>query len=236
MMRHLRFVLVLFVLLGQCKPKPRHVDADPVAPFVIRDDSEGLLLTWIDDKGDFHVETRVKDIPFVGRDAVRVVDPSKDEGTHDGKIFVADLRTAKPDGTYPIKAMTRADFDQLAVDRRKKHGATLADFQAPDAAVIGAPQGTSASSTGPSAGRQAVIIYGASWCGPCHEAAAYLRKKGIPFVEKDVDEDRAAANEMRTKLQRAGLAGGSIPVIDVRGKILVGFNPRAIDEALGRAT
>jgi hypothetical protein len=39
---------------------------------------------------------------------------------------------------------------------------------------------------------------------------------------------------MQSKLQKSGLRGGSIPVIDVRGRVMVGFNPRAIEDALGR--
>lgn len=77
-----------------------------------------------------------------------------------------------------------------------------------------------------------VIIYGASWCGPCHQAQAYLKKRGVPFVEKDIEDDPGAAAEMQKKLQRAGIRGGSIPVIDVKGKILVGFSPGAVDAAL----
>ena len=37
---------------------------------------------------------------------------------------------------------------------------------------------------------------------------------------------------MQAKLQQAGKRGGSIPVLDVRGKILVGFDPGAVDAAL----
>ncbi|HWL84840.1 MAG TPA: glutaredoxin domain-containing protein, partial [Polyangiaceae bacterium] len=81
----------------------------------------------------------------------------------------------------------------------------------------------------------AVIIYGAEWCGACHQAAAYLRAKGIPYVEKDIEADHGAAREMQTKLAKAGLNGGSIPVLDVRGKVMVGFNPHVVDEALGAA-
>jgi glutaredoxin len=209
----------------------------------VRDDSTGLLLTWIDAKGDFHVEMSPKDVPLEGRDAVRVVDPTREDGTHGQKIFVADLRQAAPDGTYPVRSMTRAEFDQIALSRREKRGPTLA--QAPDAApapagtgivpVPGTPTAPPPSDVDPQ-GRPPVIIYGASWCGACHEAAAYLRRRGIPFVEKDIEEDRAAALEMKAKLQRSGLPGGSIPVLDVRGKILVGFSARAVEEALGKAT
>jgi hypothetical protein len=49
-----------------------------------------------------------------------------------------------------------------------------------------------------------------------------------------VETTPGAAAEMREKLARAGRHGGSIPVIDVRGQILVGFSAAAIDVALGR--
>jgi hypothetical protein len=38
---------------------------------------------------------------------------------------------------------------------------------------------------------------------------------------------------MNGKLRRAGQRSGSIPVLDVRGRILVGFEPHAVEEALG---
>ncbi|HEX3346219.1 MAG TPA: glutaredoxin domain-containing protein, partial [Polyangiaceae bacterium] len=178
--------------------------ADPeAAGVVLRDDSEGLLLTWIDDKGDFHVETRVADVPLMGRDSVRVVDPGKDEGTHADRVFVADLRQARPDGTYPVRVMTRADFEGLAVSRREKTGPTLASAgpkapSAPSSTAGGDP--TEPPGPAHPAGKPVVIIYGAEWCGACHEAARYLRSKGIAYVEKDVEKDSGAAREMQQKL------------------------------------
>jgi glutaredoxin len=78
-----------------------------------------------------------------------------------------------------------------------------------------------------------VILYGASWCGACHEAAAYMKKKGINFIEKDIEKDPNAEREMRSKLAKVGKNTASIPVLDVRGKILVGFNAQVLDQALG---
>jgi glutaredoxin len=211
--------------------------ADPeAAGVVLKDDSEGLLLTWIDDKGDFHVETRVADVPLMGRDSVRVVDPNKDEGTHADRVFVADLRQVRPDGTYPVRTMTRTDFEALALNRREKTGPTLASAgpaQPPPSSTAGAAD-TDPGTTHPTA-RPVVIIYGAEWCGACHEAARYLRGKGIAYVEKDVEKDSGAAREMQQKLARSGQRSGSIPVIDVRGKVLVGFNAQEVDSALGQA-
>jgi glutaredoxin len=210
---------------------------DPGEPgTVVKDDTAGLLLTWIDDKGDFHVETKVADVPLVGRDAVRVVDPTKDETAAADRIAVVDLRQTHSDGTYPVRWMTRTDFEQMAVARREKAGPTLAQTAAP----AGSDQGAGAQDRaqdptgGAAAARGAVIIYGAEWCGACHDAAKYLRKKGIAYIEKDVEKDPEAAREMQAKLAKNGLRAGSIPVIDVRGHVMVGFNPQQVDGALGQ--
>ena len=80
-----------------------------------------------------------------------------------------------------------------------------------------------------------MVIYGAEWCGACHDAAKYLRHKGVAYVAQDIEKDQGAAREMQQKLAKNGLNAGSIPVIDVRGKVLVGFNPAEIDAALGQA-
>ncbi len=178
------------------------------------------MLTWIDEKGEFHIEQKVTDVPVGARDAVRVSDPVKDPPKLDD-VFVADLRNSGPDGAYPVRTMSRTEFEKAAVERRQKNGNVLA------------PKG--ADSAAPAAAKPTVIIYGASWCGPCHQAAAYLKRRGIVFVEKDIEEDSAAAREMQTKLASAGMRGGSIPVMDVRGKLLVGFDERAVDRALGQA-
>ena len=48
---------------------------------------------------------------------------------------------------------------------------------------------------------------------------AYLKQRKVPAIEKDIEQDPTAAAEMQAKLARAGAHGGSIPVIDVKGKI-----------------
>jgi len=231
-------VLSLAMFLVACPRKTvGAADAEPGGTVVVRDSSEGLLLTWIDEKGDFHVEQRAVDVPIVGRDAVRIVDPSKEEGTHADRVFVADLRLAAQDGSYPVHTMTRAEFDALAVKRREKVGPTLANAAPPNTDNGPTqPNGQQGPRPFPSPdARPLVIIYGADWCTACHDAAAYLRGKGVAFVEKNVERDRDAAREMTDKLAKSGLHGGSIPVLDVKGKIMIGFNPRSVDEALGRA-
>ena len=220
----------LVAAVGGCKRKPDAVAEASPDPPVVRDMTDGLQLTWIDEKGEFHVEQRVADVPPAARDVVRVraLDPAADTPTGD-RVFVVDLRTAGTDGTYAVRTVPRTEFEEIAVARRTKSGtAVLAPKAAPSAP-------TAAGAAGDVAGRPAVIIYGASWCGPCHQAAAYLKQKGVAFVEHDIERDSGKQREMQAKLAKAGVRGGSIPVLDVRGRILVGFDARAVDQALGPA-
>lgn len=75
-----------------------------------------------------------------------------------------------------------------------------------------------------------VTIYSADWCGYCHAAKQYLDKIGIKYTEKNVDSDQAAAQE---SVQKSGQMG--IPVLDINGEIIVGFDRPRIDAALGTA-
>jgi glutaredoxin len=221
-----------FATLAGCKRKADASTEATAEPPVVRDMTDGLQLTWIDEKGEFHVEQRVADVPAASREVVRVraLDPAADSPTGD-RVFVVDLRTANADGTYVVKAIPRADFEDIAVKRRAKSGTAVL---APKGAASGGPA-ASGGAPGDVAGRPAVIIYGASWCGPCHQAAAYLKQKGVAFVEHDIEQDSSKQREMQAKLAKAGMRGGSIPVLDVRGRILVGFDARAVDQALGQA-
>ncbi len=56
----------------------------------------------------------------------------------------------------------------------------------------------------------------------------YLRKKNIDFKEIDVSADMDAAREM---IEKSGQRG--VPVIDIDGTIIVGFDQTAIDDILG---
>lgn len=223
-------------LAAGCNKKGEAVAEASAVPPIVKDTSEGLQLTWIDDKGEFHVEQRVADVPPGSRDVVRVrvLESATDPGGD--RIFVADLRNPGADGAYPVKAVPRSEFEDVAVARRTKSGtAVLAPKGATTASGVASGGSAGAPSAGDVTDRPAVIIYGASWCGPCHQAAAYLKKKGVAFVEHDIEKDSVSAHEMQAKLAKAGMHGGSIPVLDVRGHILIGFDARAVDQALGTA-
>jgi glutaredoxin len=78
-----------------------------------------------------------------------------------------------------------------------------------------------------------VVIYGAEWCAACNIAVAYMRRRNIPFVEKDVEKDATARSEARALVTEAHVAEDSLPVIDVRGTVMVGFLPCWVELAWG---
>lgn len=72
-----------------------------------------------------------------------------------------------------------------------------------------------------------VIVYSTSSCPYCVMVKEYLKSKNINFESIDVNSDYEKAMEM---IQKSGQRG--VPVIDINGKIIVGFNRLAIDNAL----
>ena len=206
-------------------PKARELPA-----LTLKEDTPNLLLTWIDEQGDFHVVQKPSEVPAASRGDVRVVVADKVEGTTD-LVYVANLNQAGPDGTYRTKTITRAQWDELGAKRRKARLEALAPSATPPAAS----SADAASRAHAPAGSVLAIVYGADWCKPCHDAERYLRGRGVNVIKKDIEESEAAAQEMKQKLARAGMAGASIPVIDVMGRILVGFSPGALDRAVQAA-
>lgn len=73
-----------------------------------------------------------------------------------------------------------------------------------------------------------VIVFSTPTCTYCNLAKKYFREKNIKFRDVDVSRDPAAARDM---LRRSGQQG--VPVIDIGGKIVVGFDRPKINALLG---
>lgn len=207
------------------QPAERAADASPTVPFAVRDDAADLMFFWFDARGGAHAVRRVDEVPMERREVVRV-DPSRPEQRAPGWVYLADLRQRGPNGDYPTRAVPAEALSAQVM------------AMAGHAEPLGSPRPAAAPSAatgdgGAVAQRPAVIIYGASWCSACHQAAEYLRSRHVAFIEKDIEQDPAAAQEMMDKARRAGVPTGSIPILDVRGTILQGFSAPAIDRALG---
>ncbi len=75
--------------------------------------------------------------------------------------------------------------------------------------------------------RNRVILFATPSCPHCNHAKRYLRQRGIRFRDVDVSKDAIAARDM---VRRSGQQG--VPVIDINGKIVVGFNRAEVDRLL----
>jgi len=72
-----------------------------------------------------------------------------------------------------------------------------------------------------------IVIYSTPHCPYCHMAKDYLDSRGLVFEEKNVAIDQEAAEEMVNKSGQMG-----VPVIDINGQIIVGFDRGAIDKLI----
>lgn len=73
-----------------------------------------------------------------------------------------------------------------------------------------------------------VTIYSTPSCVYCKMAKEFFKKNNVQYQEKDVASDSAAREDM---LNKSGQMG--VPVIDINGKIIIGFDQSRLREALG---
>lgn len=84
--------------------------------------------------------------------------------------------------------------------------------QAPAAAVVKMPK---------------VTVYSTPTCPWCHKTKEFLKENNVPYNEVNVAADNNAAQEM---IEKSGQMG--VPVIDIDGQIIVGFDKSAIKKEL----
>lgn len=218
------------------KPAPATPPAveSQLPPLEVKKDG-AWLFTYVDDTGEFATTDKADSVPARSRRLVRVVDPSK--GAFDRRdttnVYVIDLAELLRAGHAPARPLSRLAFETGALAQLPPGASSLlADRppsagEAPDQAappVRGAP------------GTAVVTLYGASWCGACQQARRYLAARKIPFIEKDIERDRGAAQELAEKAARLGIPTDRIPILEVRGRLLIGFDQARLEALLGEAT
>lgn len=72
-----------------------------------------------------------------------------------------------------------------------------------------------------------IKIYTTPTCAFCKQAKDYFKSKGLEYAEYDVSKDMEKQKEM---IEKTGQFG--VPVLDINGKIVIGFNRPKIDEYL----
>ena len=72
-----------------------------------------------------------------------------------------------------------------------------------------------------------VIIYSAPWCAFCKTEKQYLESLAVPYEERDIEADESAMRELQEKSNAQ-----SVPVTDIDGVIVRGFDRARIDATL----
>jgi len=73
-----------------------------------------------------------------------------------------------------------------------------------------------------------VKIYSTATCPYCIRAKQFLKENNIIFEDIDVAGNKAATEEMIRKTGQMG-----VPLLDIEGQIIVGFDREKIKQALG---
>ena len=73
-----------------------------------------------------------------------------------------------------------------------------------------------------------IKIYSTPSCIYCKLAKEFFDKNNIKYEDVNVAEDRQAREEIVKKTQQMG-----VPVIEIDGQYIVGFDQRRIEEMLG---
>lgn len=221
-------VLLAFALVGACgpeKPPAPESEADAPPSASNRPESgvkatlpaapEKVVLTYAGARGIFADVAAPDAVPDEARGMVRVTlleGPAPPVGT----VWVANLRTPESNGSWPLSTVARDLFEELAVGQGLSSEVEI-------------PAGIEPPEAKPAEG---VIVYKTEWCGVCTKLLAYLDRKGVEYVAKDIEKDPAAAGELQAKAREKGIKTGSVPVIDVGGELMVGFDRARLERLL----
>jgi glutaredoxin len=229
--------LTVLSLAGACRRSTPEAPPQPKAqPGVVEILKGGRwLFTYVEQAGTFATTDKAESVPEGARAIVRVFDPAEMAKTDaPGQVTVTDLNQLLKSGKAAARAMSRDAFETAALAQLPPGASSaLATRGAEGAPPAPAPPTSLPAADG---GTPVVTIYGTSWCGACRSARQYLTERRVPFADKDIERDPAAARELSEKAAKMGIPTDRVPVIEVRGRLLQGFDRARIDALLGEPT
>jgi glutaredoxin len=211
------FLILTFFTFFWCACQGEHGtektdrESGPTPP-VVTDSRNDLVLSWFVD-GGAQIGSSVSDVPELARKEVRVQDPTIPPEKRDTTwIFLANLEQANPDGRYPVRAQLRERY-QSAHKAAAQEAAN--QLKSPPVAAL-------------SPGEKTIVMYATKGCPVCKKARRWLLKHRIPYIEKDVERDEDAAVELQKKGRAQGVPTNGVPVFEIGGKLVPGFDPQQL--------
>ena len=176
----------------------------------------------------FATTDKAENVPEMARRLVRIMGRAKSEPQrrNNADVEVIDLRELLAKGKAHPRVISREAFESGA----------LAQLPPGDSCLLAEPHGPPLAEEPKKAGTQdeppIVILYGTRWCKACKAARQYLVSHEIPFTSKDVEKDTVAARELQEKASRFGISLDRVPILDVRGRLLVGYDETRMEGML----
>jgi glutaredoxin-like YruB-family protein len=76
-----------------------------------------------------------------------------------------------------------------------------------------------------------IKVYSTPTCPWCEKVKDFLKDKDVKYTEVNVASDQEAAKEM---VEKSGQMG--VPVVEIDGKIIIGFDKTALEKSLSKAS
>ena len=196
------------------------------------------LFTYADEQGRFVTTDDPQKVPPSARHLVRVIDPRKNAPDRGDvlAVYVVDLNELERAGKVTARSLSREAFETGALAQLPPGQSSQWRRPAGQPESAAGQQPPSPGPTTPSGEPAVVTLYGTSWCGACKSARQYLSSRKIPFADKDIERDPAAARELAEKAARLGVKADRVPILDVRGRLLIGFDQSRFEALLGEAS
>jgi glutaredoxin len=219
-------LIALCICSGCGEEKPPAPDKPPSAAqagearedAVYVDEHTEAVLTYAGERGQLADAQKVADVPEEARGMVRVK-LLRGPNAPPGQVWVANLRQVNDDGTVRLETVSRDMFEELAMGQGRS-----------SAVELQLPEGIEPPEVAPPS--EGVVVYKTEWCGVCKQLLAYLDRKGVQYEAKDIEKDPQAAAELQAKAKQKGVKTGSVPVIDVGGELMVGFDRARLEKLL----
>ena len=188
----------------------------PAAP-VVTDNSSKIMFSWFEGN-EAKTALDIADIPDGVKKEVRVQDLAVPPDKRNPEwIFLANLTKKNAEGGYAVRTVHRDKYEQKRHPEQKKNSASsdLANADSQSAAS-----------------QSNVIMYATPHCPHCKKARRWLLEQKIPYNEINLEKDQTAAVALAQKGQAQGVPTGGVPMFEINGRLIPGFDPAAIRKAL----
>lgn len=201
-------MIIIPLVAGGCNKERERGELQPNGkeslPPVITENSKSILFTWRESSGEFKSSTNIRDIPEGAKSLVIVRDLNKEPPPED-KVWVADLTVKDKKGNYPVKLYSRDLLEAIFYKGEGIYGKRSVEQ---------------------------VVFYMSPYCPICKKAESWLKENNIPFIKKDVESNPEYAKELQQKAIKQGISVTGVPVFEIEGKLIQGFDPIALKKMI----